>query len=152
MRPKKERIVNAPPKVLIFKPSGIPAINLEKVGLSIDEFEAIRLADLFGDDQETAAKKMGISRPTFTRLIESARKKVADALINCKELIIEGGNIHFKNNILRCLNCGHIIKISIFEEEPDKCPICGAENLKNMAEHLGHGRCCRKRFGANKFL
>ena len=84
MRPKKERIVHAPPKVLIFKPAGIPSLNLEKVELSIDEYEAIRLADLFGDEQETAAQKMGISRPTFTRLIESARKKVADAILIVK--------------------------------------------------------------------
>lgn len=147
MRPKKERIVNAPPKVLIFKPAGIPAINLERVELSIDEYEAIRLADLFGDEQERAAKKMGISRPTFTRLIESARRKVADAIINCKELVIEGGNIHFKNNIFRCLKCGHIIKVEIHRNAPAKCPSCGSINLKNMAEHFGHGKCCRKRFG-----
>ncbi len=147
MRPKKERIVHAPPKVLVFKPAGIPAVNLEKVELTIDEFEAIRLADLFGDDQETAAKKMGISRPTFTRLIETARKKVADSIINCKELVIQGGNIHFKYNIFRCLNCGYTIKIAIADETPKKCSVCGSLNLKNMAEYLGHGRCCRKRFG-----
>jgi predicted DNA-binding protein (UPF0251 family) len=147
MRPKKERIVHAPPKVLIFKPAGIPSLNLEKVELSIDEYEAIRLADLFGDEQETAAQKMGISRPTFTRLIESARKKVADAIINCKELIIKGGNIHFKYNIFRCMSCGYTVKLAINNDMPEKCPICGSKDLKNMAEHLGHGRCCRKRFG-----
>ena len=149
MRPKKERIVSAPPKVLIFKPAGIPIVELEQVQLSIDEFEAIRLADLFGEDQESASKKMGISRPTFTRLIEKARKKVADAIINCKELIIEGGTIHFKNNIFRCVECGEVIKIKIDDDHPDKCPNCGSLMLKNMAEHFGHGRCCRKRFGKN---
>ncbi len=147
MRPKKERIIYAPPKILVFKPAGIQGNRLEKIQMSIDEFEAIRLSDLFGDDHETAAKKMGISRPTFSRLIEKARKKVADALINCKELIIEGGSIHFKNNLFRCNACGLTIKADISEETPDKCPECGNETFKNMAEHLGHGRCCKRRFG-----
>ena len=147
MRPKKERIVHAPPKVLRFKPAGIPMQLLETVKLSLDEYEAIRLADLFGEDQESAAKKMGISRPTFTRLIEQARKKVADAVINCKELLIEGGNVHFRYNVFKCTNCGYTIKVSISENVEKKCPICGSSELINMAEHLGHGKCCRKRFG-----
>jgi predicted DNA-binding protein (UPF0251 family) len=147
MRPKKERIVSAPPKVLVFKPAGIPAAALEKVQLTIDEFEAVRLADFYGYDQETSARKMGISRPTFTRLIETARKKIADAIINSKELVIEGGVIHFKNNIFRCKRCGETLKVDIMESTPEACPNCGSSDFKNMAEHLGHGGCCRRRFG-----
>ena len=66
---------------------------LEEVNLALDELEAIRLADLTGLYQEDAAKKMNISRQTFGNIINSAHKKIADALLNAKALKIEGGNI-----------------------------------------------------------
>ncbi len=146
MRPKKNRIINAPPEIAGFKPIGIPSNILEKVFLTLDEFEAIRLADYEKLDHEQAAKKMEISRPTFTRLIDSARKKLADAIINGKELIIQGGNIHFKNNILRCLDCGHTIQIPMYRTPIKKCPSCGSIRINNLAKQFGHGRCCRNRF------
>lgn len=65
--------------------------SLESVGLSVDEFEAIRLKDLEGLEQTAAADSMRISQPTFHRVIEAARKKVADALVNGKAIRIEGG-------------------------------------------------------------
>jgi hypothetical protein len=61
--------------------------------LNLDELEAIRLADLEGLYQEQAAEKMGVSRPTFARILESGRKKVADALVNGKGLVVEGGPV-----------------------------------------------------------
>ena len=74
-RPKKERKVHKPPIYSRFKPSGIPAKGLKEIILTLDEYEAIRLADFMGMLQEEAAAEMEISRPTFTRLIENARKK-----------------------------------------------------------------------------
>jgi predicted DNA-binding protein (UPF0251 family) len=76
-----------------FKPRGIPASQLEEVVLSLDEFEAIRLADLEGLYQEEGARKMNISRQTFGRIIDSAHKKIADVLVNGKALKIEGGEV-----------------------------------------------------------
>ncbi len=146
MRPKKERIINAPPEVKIFKPAGIPGRVIEKVFMTLDEYEAIRLADYEKYDHEKAAEKMEISRPTFTRLIDSARKKVADAIINGKELIIEGGNVHFKNNILRCPDCGYTLQIPIYKNPISICPSCGSERIVNFAKQYGHGRCCRQRW------
>ncbi len=146
MRPKKERKIDAPPKFWIFKPAGIPITLLKRIYLTIDEYEAIRLADYEGLDHESAAKKMEISRPTFTRLIESARKKVADAIINGKELIIEGGEIHFKNNILRCVDCGYSVEIPIYKQPIFICPSCGSERIINLAKRFGHGKCCRNRW------
>jgi predicted DNA-binding protein (UPF0251 family) len=61
------------------------------VYLSLDEFEALRLADLEELKQEDAAKKIRVSRPTFSRILSSAHKKIADALVNIKALKIEGG-------------------------------------------------------------
>ncbi len=66
--------------------------SLESVALSVDEFEAIRLKDLEGLEQTVAADSMRISQPTFHRVIESARRKVADALINGKAIRIEVGD------------------------------------------------------------
>ena len=66
---------------------------LEEVNLTLDELEAIRLADLSELYQEDAAKKMNISRQTFGNIINSAHKKIADALLNAKALKIEGGTV-----------------------------------------------------------
>ena len=76
-----------------FKPAGIPARNLEHVTLHFDQAEAIRLADLEGLYQEAAALRMGVSRQTFGRIVESARRVVADAIINGKCLHIDGGEV-----------------------------------------------------------
>ena len=64
---------------------------LEEVNLTLDELEAMRLADLAGLYQEDAARKMNISRQTFGNIINSAHKKIADVLLNAKALKIEGG-------------------------------------------------------------
>ena len=66
--------------------------ELEECIITVDEFEAVRLKDLLGLEQELAAKKMNISQPTFHRLILAARKKIAEALINGKAIRIEGGD------------------------------------------------------------
>ncbi len=76
-----------------MKPAGVPARELEEVRLGFDEAEALRLADLEGLYQEAAARSMGVSRPTFGRIIETARHKVADAILNGKALRIDGGEI-----------------------------------------------------------
>ena len=71
-----------------FKPSGIPSVELEKVVLKLDEFEALRLCDYDGLNQIEAGEALGVSRGTVQRLLMSARKKVVDVLLNSKELII----------------------------------------------------------------
>lgn len=92
-RPFKCRRVRCKPDANYFKPRGILVDSLEEVPLSVDEFEAIRLADWEGLYQEDAAKKMAISRQTFGNIIASAHKKIADCLVNTKALKIEGGTV-----------------------------------------------------------
>lgn len=77
----------------IFKPVGIPCSALEEVVMTLDEFEALRLADFEGLYQEKAAERMAVSRPTFGRICDSARRKTADALLHGKALRIEGGPV-----------------------------------------------------------
>lgn len=98
-RPIRKRCINYWPKTNYFKPRGIPMTNLEEVKLSGDELEAIRLKDLLGLEQIQVAKKMNISRPTIVRILQSARKKIADSLVNSKAInIFQGHNIIFKKN------------------------------------------------------
>ena len=92
-RPCRCRRIRCRPDTNYFKPRGIPLDALEEVNLTLDELEAIRLADLTELYQEDAAKKMNISRQTFGNIINSAHKKIADALLNAKALKIEGGTI-----------------------------------------------------------
>ena len=91
MRPKKTRWVKCLPGERCFRPLCKNSQELEGVTLSLDEFEAMRLACLEGLKQEDAAKHLGISRPTFSRIVTSACKKVADALVNIKSIKVEGG-------------------------------------------------------------
>jgi len=90
-RPRLFRRVGLMPDITYFKPAGIRLRELTEVILTVDEFEAVRLKDLEELDQEQAAKKMNISQPTFHRLVLSARKTIADALVNGKAIRIEGG-------------------------------------------------------------
>ncbi|MCD6233104.1 DUF134 domain-containing protein [bacterium] len=88
-RPRKPRRITFNPNVTYFKPRGLPLSELEEVNLKIDELEAIRLCDLKDLSQEKAAKKMNISQSTLQRALTSARKKIADALINSKAIKIK---------------------------------------------------------------
>ena len=92
-RPRHCRHVAQLPQASYYKPRGIPLSVLEEVTLTVDEFEAIRLTDLEGLYQADAAKKMNISRQTLGRVLESAHKKIADALVHGKALLIKGGSI-----------------------------------------------------------
>lgn len=92
-RPKCHRNVCGTPDKNYFKPRGIPAVDLEEIILTLDEFEAIRLADYEQLYQEEAAERMNISRQTFGRIIEAAHRKIADVLLNGKALKIEGGEV-----------------------------------------------------------
>lgn len=91
MRPKKIRWIKCEPGERCFRPLCKPLNKTKGVFLALDEFEAIRLADLEGMRQIDAAKRMKISRPTFSRIVASARQKIGDALVNIKTIKIEGG-------------------------------------------------------------
>ena len=92
-RPPRQRIVCGRPIATVYKPAGIPARLLQWTQLTLDEFEAIRLIDGEGLDQETVASQMGVSRPTVTRILASARSKIAHVLVHGQALVIEGGPI-----------------------------------------------------------
>ena len=140
-RPQNNRIVNNPPLFSEFKPVGVAGRDLNKIYISLDEYEAVRLADNKGLSHLNASKEMNVSRSTFSRLIESARKKISEFIITGKILIIEGGNVHFTHNIIKCFDCGYMFNIKI-DEHFSNCPECQSSHLINIAGNYGHGRCC----------
>ena len=93
-RPFKKRVVCSPPGVTVFKPAGVPARDLNWITMTIDEYEAVRLADHEGLDQEAAAEQLGVSRPTVSRTLARGRTKLARMLATGAALVIEGGPVH----------------------------------------------------------
>jgi uncharacterized protein len=151
-RPRNCRRVNSMPESNYFKPRGIPLSMLEEVILTVDEFEAIRLADLDSLYQEQAAQKMKVSRPTFGRIIEYAHKKVAEALLKGKALKIEGGEFEMASiRKFKCYDCQHSWELPYGTGRPEGCPSCKSGNIQRAEEDRGYerrggkgrGRCCR---------
>ncbi|OCL25155.1 hypothetical protein U472_12315 [Orenia metallireducens] len=124
VRPTKKRRVEYLPKVTFFKPAGVPKRSLEEVNLTIEEVEAIRLKDKEELTQEEAAERMEVSRPTFQRVLTTARKKIAEALIEGKAIRFEGGDY----------------RLAKF-----KCPSCGDKfSPKHKHKHRNHHSKCPK--------
>ncbi len=126
-RPLKYRYIKGHPPSDYFKPRGIPLASLEVSVLTLDEFEAVRLANHEGLYQEQAAEKMGISRQTFGNILESARRKIADALVNSKAIRIEGGvyrTAQYQHPICPACDYEWLGKPNL--PQPKKCPQCGA--------------------------
>jgi uncharacterized protein len=108
-----------------YKPKGIPASELEVTVLTLDEYEALKLADYEQRYQEQAAEKMHISRQTFGRIVESAHYKISAALINGHAIRIEGGEIAVRNNkkyLCRC--CMRISEHAGIKQPVKSCPHC----------------------------
>jgi len=130
-----------PPIYSDFKPTRVAMRYLDPVDLSLDEYEAIRLSDYEGLDHAAAAQKMGVSRPTFTRLHDRASRKVAQFLVEGARLSIGGGQVHFRENLYRCNECKRVFPVQI-GTELSECPECGSADVENLAAHHGHGECC----------
>jgi predicted DNA-binding protein (UPF0251 family) len=101
-RPRKNRRVGQQPVVVFYKPQGVALHQLKGLILSVEGLEALRLADAEGLEHQHAAELMGISRPTFSRLLAEARRTLATAVSNGWAIRIEGGTYeiepHFGND------------------------------------------------------
>lgn len=123
---KINRKISLPPPMEGFRPFGVPMRDIEPVILLLEEYEAIRLADYKNLSQEEAASEMKISRPTFTRLYDKARKNIAKAFIEGKAIFIQGGNFITDDYWYRCHNC-HETMITL---KPLKhCRKCESRNI-----------------------
>lgn len=142
-RPHKERRVEQLPPVTYYKPAGIPLRNLQEIILTIEEMEAIRLADIEQMDQATAAKSMEVSRPTFHRIVNSAHQKIAAALWQGDALRMDGGTFRIAHRCQQglrhfiCQSCGH--KWSLPHGTGQRChdltcPECQASHVSREDE------------------
>ncbi|MDD5307658.1 MAG: DUF134 domain-containing protein [Deltaproteobacteria bacterium] len=118
-RPPCCRRVSGKPIASVFRPAGIPACKVEHVTVTLDEFEALRLADTENLYQEAAAVRMRVSRATFGRILEAAHRKIADALVHGKLLKIEGGPVH--QDVDPAFSCPHCSAMSSGKRT---CPHC----------------------------
>ncbi|HBH87923.1 MAG TPA: hypothetical protein DDY17_10050 [Syntrophaceae bacterium] len=135
-RPRNCRRVACLPESRYFKPRGIPLSALEEINLTIDEFEAIRLADLEGLYQEQAAERMNISRQTFGRIIGSAHRKLAEVLVEGKALKIEGGNFEVDEvRKFTCYDCQHSWELPNGTGRPGNCPSCRSVTIHRAEEN-----------------
>jgi predicted DNA-binding protein (UPF0251 family) len=116
-RPQKDRLVNIDPRINYFKPRGVPMIELEQVQLTVDELEALRLADLMGMSHEEAGKQMGVSRATFGRIVEGGNYKRIDPAAN---------------RLFLCERCKWQWEEPRGTGRPKKCPSCGCQELHRM--------------------
>lgn len=133
-RPTKWRKIEHIPVVPFFVPSDEPAYEIPGNRLKLEELEAIRLKDLEGLEQSECAEKMEVSRPTFQRILSSAREKIADSLVNGKTIRIEGGN--FTRNIcpVKCADCGkdwmeRYENMEAVKSGSHACPACGSQKI-----------------------
>ena len=157
-RPTCCRNVEFPPDTILFKPAGVPAGRLEQVELQLDEFEAIRLADLEGLYHCDAAAAMNVSRQTFGRVLESGRRKVAQALVHGTSILIKGGVVKMSDmRTFVCSSCTARWQIPHGTGCPKECPECKSADIRRDPSECRHGaghghghahgagHCCRNR-------
>jgi predicted DNA-binding protein (UPF0251 family) len=115
-----------------FKPFGMPLCSLSSVKLQFDEYESINLVDYENLPQDVAAERMNVSRPTFTRIYNSALKKIAKAFVECLAIEIEGGNIEFEKEWYKCKKCFKLIEGIENHTRCKNCTSYGLEELVNL--------------------
>jgi predicted DNA-binding protein (UPF0251 family) len=152
-RPRNRRRVGCTPRRTYFKPAGVPKASLTVVVLTVDEWEALRLADYEGLYHDAAARQMNVSRPTFGRIIEVARRKVTRALVKGQALTIKGGDFEMTTRKFSCYDCKHEWELPYGTGRPQQCPACQSTNLHRTENECGQGRGgqggrrCRNRGG-----
>ena len=143
-RPRKRRTVADVPRCTTFKPVGRRLGETGEVRVLTEELEALRLKDLEGLDQLQSAERMGVSRPTFQRVLRSARGKVARALIDGLTIRVEGGDYELAARELHCRSCGHTWQEphgSGRGKDSFPCPECGnTEVAPRRPEGRRHSR------------
>ena len=126
VRPKKIRRISKNPEHVFFNHTNNK--KSQPIELIVDEFEAIRLRDYHDIKQKESAELMGISQPTFHRILISARGKLASALIDGKEIIVTGDDFMSEELKYKCESCGFLW--SNPEKQYEKCPDCGSSNIE----------------------
>lgn len=140
MRPTKERHVEQLPPVSQYKPVGVPLYSVDEIVVTVEEMEAIRLADVEGLDQEPASVSMGISRPTFHRILARAHTKIGKAIWEGKSFRIDGGTYKVGcrgggQRRFRCGKCEHEWSVPHGQQGRGcsiPCPACSAQEALRL--------------------
>jgi len=132
-RPFRLRKISNPPVISGFKPYGIKKseVKTESVFLHLEEYEALRLCDYEMLSHHQAAILMAVSRPTLTRIYSKARQKIAESLVQGKQIIIEGGKIYFDSKWYSCRSCGCFFNNPDKQEEIKECPLCRSADFQS---------------------
>jgi len=133
-RPKRMRKMTNPPHFKGFRPVGLPEEN-NPVVLDYEEYESIRLSDFELYSHLEASRIMEISRPTYTRIYESARRKVAQAFVQGKAIVFEGGKVYFDSEWYSCNSCGCFFNHLSKDEEIGNCSLCGSADIEQYTEN-----------------
>ncbi|MEL7587235.1 MAG: DUF134 domain-containing protein [Prolixibacteraceae bacterium] len=133
-RPKRIRKVNNPPHFKGFRPIGVASEGLPVV-LNYEEYESIRLSDFELLGQVEASKAMDISRPTFARIYESARRKVAQAFVDGSPIVFEGGKVYFNSEWYTCKRCGCWFNHPQKDQQVTGCALCGSPDIRQYYEN-----------------
>ncbi len=131
-RPTNSRKVSTPPKMIGYKPYGLQRCKTESIILNYDEFEGFKFINYDNLQQDEAAARMEISRPTFTRLYNNALKKIATAFVEGKSIEIVGGNVEFNDEWLRCMKCYKLIDGKKNHIRCINCKLYGQGELVNL--------------------
>lgn len=126
-RPRRFRRILEEPQIRCFKPEKENSNALDPIKITIVEFEAIRLRDYHDIQQKRSAEIMGISQPTFHRILTSARKKISKALIEGNTIIIVGEDYITDKKRYKCSACG--FEWLSPEKAYEKCPDCKSEDI-----------------------
>jgi len=115
-----------------FKPYGIAICETEHIIMQYDEYETIKLVNYDNLPQDEAAERMEVSRPTLTRIYNSALKKIAQAFVEGKSIIIEGGNFEFEKDWYKCKKCFRLIEGLDNHIKCSGCTRYGKDELINL--------------------
>lgn len=148
-RPITLRKMVVPPKFKGFKPYGYYSVEQEPVVMHFEEYETIRLCDYELCSQAEAAEAMGVSRPTITRIYESARRKVAQAFAEARAITIEGGKVYFDKEWFLCSKCGSHFNNPNKKIALTNCPLCNSKRVSQVNEQSGQSEKT-ERTGASK--
>lgn len=130
-RKKTLRKITSPPQIKGFIPYGIDLNkqNTSSVYLLYEEYEALRLSDYDNYNHHESSVLMGVSRPTFTRIYASALQKIAEAMVEGRQITIEGGKVYFDSDWYQCKNCYCYFNNPQKNIEIESCPLCGSKNF-----------------------
>ena len=131
-RPIKKRKIDNPPKMQGFKPFGIAFCETAPINMQYEEYESVKLVIYEDLSQDIAADRMEVSRPTLTRIYNSALKKIGQAFVEGKSIIIDGGNFEFDKDWYKCKRCFKLIDGIGNHSKCTNCPSFSKEELINL--------------------